>query len=91
MEKQPNKPTSQREAILMHLTAFGSITSMEAFVDWSITRLADIVYTLKKEGHNIETEMLERTNRFGHRTQYAKYVLKPQQLELPLAQETKST
>lgn len=36
-----------------------SITSLEAFEKFRATRLADIVYKMRKRGHNITTEMVE--------------------------------
>jgi len=36
-----------------------SITSLEAFEEFHATRLADIVYKMRKRGHNITTEMVE--------------------------------
>lgn len=36
-----------------------SITSLEAFEKFRATRLADIVYKMRKRGHNITTEMIE--------------------------------
>jgi hypothetical protein len=36
-----------------------SITSLEAFEEFRATRLADIVYKMRKRGHNITTEMVE--------------------------------
>jgi hypothetical protein len=36
-----------------------SITSLEAFEKFRATRLADIVYKMRKRGHIITTEMVE--------------------------------
>ena len=36
-----------------------SITSLEAFEKFHANRLADIVYKMRKRGHNITTEMVE--------------------------------
>jgi hypothetical protein len=36
-----------------------TITSLEAFDKFRATRLADIVYKMRKRGHNITTEMVE--------------------------------
>ena len=49
---------TQKELVYKHLTHYGSITSMEAFNDYKITRLADIVFKLKKDGVQINTSLV---------------------------------
>lgn len=45
------KPTgSKSNDILKHLQAAGSITSMEAFNLYKVTRLSAIIFNLKKKG-----------------------------------------
>lgn len=70
------KPKTQKEAVILTLNTHGSITSFEAFTDWGITRLAEYIRVLRKEGVEIITEEQKVKNRFGHETIYAKYVLK---------------
>lgn len=51
------------------------VTSMKAFM-WGITRLSAIIYVLRHdEGMNIITNRCQTTNRYGHTTNYAEYVL----------------
>lgn len=69
------KKITQLELVLMHLERFGTITSFEAFVDYGITRLSAIIYTLRKLGYKIENKMLTTKNRLGNYTSYAKYTL----------------
>ena len=38
------------------------------------TRLSAIIFNLRKQGHDIETVMVEGTTRYGTPTQYAKYI-----------------
>lgn len=63
---------SQVEIVIEHLEAKGSITSMEAFSKYKITRLAAIIALAKKRGYSITTELILNSDRIGH---YAKYHL----------------
>lgn len=67
---------SQRSEVLRHLKEKGSITSMEAFELYGATRLSAIIFNLRKMGYDIVTHDMHRTNRYGHNTNYARYVLK---------------
>mgnify|MGYP003634630838 FL=1 len=69
------KPTNQKQEILKHLKEFGKITSLEAIKEYGVTRLADKVYLLRKEGFNIETELKKFTNRYGNISTYGIYKL----------------
>lgn len=72
---------SGREAILNHLKKNKSITSMEAFKFFGVTRLSACIFDLRAKGHNIDTLMLEGTTRFGKPCKYAKYVYKGESTE----------
>lgn len=56
---------TQRTAIAEHLKAGNSITQLEAAADFGCTRLAAVVWTLRKEGMNIKTEMVKVPTRYG--------------------------
>lgn len=71
---KPEKMT-QKKAVMLSLEEKGSITSFEAFTDWGITRLAGIVYFLRKDGHTIIGEDVTAKNRFGHPVTYSRYTL----------------
>lgn len=62
--------------ILEHIQKYGSITSMEAFEKYGITRLAARIKDLRDMGYDIDTIMMEGQNRYGESTRYAKYVLR---------------
>ena len=62
--------------ILKHFEEHGSITSMEAFQNYGITRLAARIKDLRDMGYDIVTHMMESQNRYGEATRYAKYVLR---------------
>lgn len=47
---------SQKQVVKDHMQIYGSISQKDAFNLYSITRLADVIYKLKKDGIKIETE-----------------------------------
>lgn len=53
----------------------GSITSMEAFRKYGITRLSGRIYDLRAKGFNIVTSITYGTNRYGKPVKYAAYSL----------------
>ncbi len=61
---------TQIEQVLEYLKEHGSITSMDAIVEFGCTRLAAKVFELRKQGYNIET-IKEK----GKRGYYARYKL----------------
>jgi len=65
----------QEDIIFQHLTEHGSITPFEAFADYHITRLAAVVFRLRRE-HDIETVILHGYDTNGDHIQYARYTLK---------------
>ena len=69
------KTKSQKSEILRYMKSHKGITSVQAFERFGITRLADIIYTLRQEGYEIETENITKKNRYGHSVTFAKYSL----------------
>lgn len=65
----------QKVRVLQHLKSYGSLTSIEAFEKYGITRLAAVIFDLRELGHDIRTLDMEGQNRYGEATRYAKYVL----------------
>ena len=65
--------TNQAERILRHLKDYRTIEPMEALGQYGCYRLADVIYRLKKEGHNITTELVVAKNKYGELTRHAKY------------------
>lgn len=65
---------TQAEVVLAALHK-APLTSMEAFVEFGITRLAARINELRKAGHHIETIHKTMTNRLGGRCTYAQYAL----------------
>lgn len=68
------KVANQRTEVLKHLKRRKSITSKEAFEFYGATRLAALIFDLRKVGYRIDTLMMEGKTRYGTPTQYAKYV-----------------
>jgi hypothetical protein len=62
---------TQKQTVLNHLTNNRKLTSIEAIGLYGITRLAAVVYDLKKQGLEVETTMKNGVNN----TQYAQYSL----------------
>lgn len=61
---------SQEKIVLNHLREYGSITSMDAFSRYTITRLAAVIFVLRKD-YDIETVM-----RYRNGKPYAEYHLR---------------
>jgi hypothetical protein len=69
-----SKKTTQKDIILDYLRKNKRITSWFAIEEFGITRLADIVHRLKREGHRIGTTMMTHKNaRTGKVSNFAKY------------------
>lgn len=75
---------SQKQRVLDYMREFGSITSLEAFRDLGVTRLSAVVFDLKAEGHGITTKQEQGTNRWGDKTNYARYVLNAEPIQTEL-------
>ena len=65
----------QGKRVYDYMKEFGSITSLEAFVDLGITRLSARIFELKAEGVEIDSETTERENRFKEKCHVSKYWL----------------
>ena len=66
---------TQKDEVLRYLEENGSITSVQAFSELHITRLSSIIHRLRQKGLQIHSEMVDTTNIYSRRVQYAKYVL----------------
>lgn len=67
-------PKTQREAVINHFAVYKELTSLDAFVEYGITRLASIICNLRKEGFDIVSIDMTRTNRFGNSVTFTKYI-----------------
>lgn len=64
---------TQKERIVQYLDDFGSITTMEAFSDLGITRLASRIHELVRNGLPIKKEMVTSKNRYGEEVHFTRY------------------
>lgn len=60
---------------LEYMKEHDSITSLQAIQDLGNTRLAQTIFKLKAEGHEITTQTVEVGNRWGGKTHVTKYTL----------------
>jgi hypothetical protein len=66
---------NQKQKVLRHLKSIGSINPLDALKEYSIMRLAAVIYDLKDEGYDIKTDIVKSRNRFGEKVSFAKYTL----------------
>lgn len=66
---------TQTERVLRHLKDFGSITTLEAFREYGITRLSARIYDLKMQGYGIEAKKETARNRYGEKVSFNTYRL----------------
>lgn len=69
------KKLNQKDRVLRHLETYGSIDPRQAFFDYSIMRLAAVIFNLKEEGHDIKSELITSKNKFDEPVSYAKYTM----------------
>lgn len=66
---------TQCERIIRHLEDYGTITSLEAIVEYGILRLASRINDLKRMGYAISSETQTGKNRYGESTHFSVYKL----------------
>jgi hypothetical protein len=57
------------------MRCFGSISTLEAFNDLGVARLASRIHDLKGQGYNIISETKSQKNRYGEKTYFKVYKL----------------
>lgn len=67
---------NQCELIVQYMTEHGSITTLDAFLDLGITRLASRIHDLKEAGYCIQAENIKVKNRNGEPCTVASYRFK---------------
>ena len=75
---------TQSEAILKHLKSGDTITSLEALQKYGCLRLAAVIHSLRKEGFDVGTEMVDVNGKT-----IAKYSLLNEPVQEELFQECK--
>jgi len=69
------KAKTQKSEVLRYMQTHKGITSIQAIEKFGATRLSDIIFRLRQDGYDIETESVTTKNRYGHVVTYAKYSL----------------
>ena len=64
---------TQHQLIMAHIDTFGSISPMEAFMEYGITKLATRVSELIQQGERISKEPAEAKNRYGQTVRFMRY------------------
>lgn len=64
---------NQTQKVSEYMDKHGSITSMDAFIDLGITRLAARIADLEHQGVKISRETIYSKNRFGEKVHFTSY------------------
>lgn len=73
MKKTEVVLNTTQQRVFDYITEFGSITSLQAFVDLGESRLSARVWELKDKGIKIDSEMVEVENRFHEKRHVKRY------------------
>lgn len=66
----------QMQRVLDYIDEFGSITSLDAFKDLGITRLSAVIFDLRQDGYEIQSETEVQLNRYGEKAHFFRYFIK---------------
>ena len=66
---------TQIQRILNHLEAGNTITTLNAFNELGITRLAARIHELKRQGYLINKKTISVTNRYNEKCSVAEYYM----------------
>ena len=66
---------TQNERIIKYINEFGSISTLEAFTDLGVTRLASRICDLKDMGYEFDKKWESKNNRYGEPVSYVRYSL----------------
>lgn len=72
------KKATHKQRVLDSMQNGRTISPWYAINELGNTRLAATIHTLKKDGHEITTQIVEGINKFGDKIHYAKYKLDKQ-------------
>lgn len=71
-----NSNPTQAERVLTYIAEHGSVTQFEALKDLGVMRLASRISELRKNGHEIVSQMVKVENRYGETCRVKRYFLK---------------
>ncbi len=66
---------TQAQRVLNYLEEGKTITTLNAFTELGITRLAARVHELKRDGHNVKKKTISVINRFDEKCAVAEYYI----------------
>lgn len=66
---------NQEQVLLNHFAKHKTITSMDAFKLYGITRLSAKIYNLRERGYEIDMVWEESVNRYGTPVRYGRYFI----------------
>ena len=66
---------TQVEKVVKYMNDFGSISTMEAFTELGITRLASRIFDIRRMGIEVTSETVTGKNRWGETVHFARYTL----------------
>lgn len=66
---------TQRDRVLKYIRDFGSITSWQAYEDLGVMQLGTRIFELKERGYKFKKERVSKTNRYGGKCHFDKYML----------------
>ena len=75
MKKNEIQLNTTQSRVFEYMNEFGSITSLQAFVDLGESRLSARVWELKAHGIKIDSEMIEVENRFHEKRHVKRYFI----------------
>lgn len=75
MKKNEIQLNTTQSRVFEYMNEFGSITSLQAFVDLGESRLSARVFELREKGIKISSEMIEVENRFHEKRHVKRYTL----------------
>ena len=76
------KPLTQREKVVNHMNTYGSITSIDAFYRYQITRLSAIMHDLYKDGVKTYRKVMPNSRPDARATHHSRYSFDPKKGEL---------
>ena len=69
------KEKSKTQDVLNHLKIYGSISQREAVEYYNLYRLSSVIYSLRKRGYDITSEIAPFTSKYGIKSNFAIYHL----------------
>lgn len=75
MNEEKIELSVSEQRVFDYMTDFGSITTLQAYVDLGDTRLSARIFNLKKKGVNISCDWKKVKNRYGESRRVKQYFI----------------